>query len=126
MIFIDRSMTKPVARTLRQHRDDVVWLEDVFEHNTKDEDWLSDVGDWGWLVICRDKGIRHHLRAKLAIKEHNVGCFILGQTEGMKKQAIVEAVLEKLPEMERRFAELERPFLFLIDKQGAFRPVALP
>lgn len=54
MIFIDRSMTKPVARALQQIRTDVVWLEDEFAHNTKDEDWRSVIGDRGWLAICRD------------------------------------------------------------------------
>jgi len=30
MIFIDRSIPKGVAEALKQVRDDVVWLEDVF------------------------------------------------------------------------------------------------
>ena len=34
MIFIDRSIPKGVADALKQVRSDVVWLEDVFPHNT--------------------------------------------------------------------------------------------
>ena len=37
MIFIDRSAPKGVAEAIKQVRDDVMWLEDRFQHDVSDE-----------------------------------------------------------------------------------------
>src|SRR5687767_13527362 len=58
MIFVDRSIPRGVANALKEVRADVVWLEDLFPHDVKDEDWLREAGRQGWLVISRDKKIR--------------------------------------------------------------------
>ncbi len=78
---MDRSIPKPVADALKLVRKDVAWLEDLFDHRTKDEDWLKGAGEQGWLVILRDKKIRTRPRERQAISDHGVGCFILNQGE---------------------------------------------
>lgn len=58
MIFIDRSIPKSVADALKQVRDDVIWLEDIFPHDAKEAAWLREAGTNGWLVVTRDNKIR--------------------------------------------------------------------
>lgn len=48
MIFIDRSIPRPVAEALQKVRSDVEWLEPRFRHDAKEEEWLQFVGQAGW------------------------------------------------------------------------------
>ena len=74
MIFIDRAIPRSVADALKAvRRGDVMWLEDRFPHDTKDEDWLPAVGDDGWLVVARDKKMRTRPGERDAIIKHSVG-----------------------------------------------------
>lgn len=75
MIFVDRSIPKSIARALQLVRSDVTWLEDVFAHDVHDTDWLRDVGNWGWLVIMRDKRILTRPGERAALLENKVGAF---------------------------------------------------
>jgi hypothetical protein len=81
VIFFDRSVPKSIASALKLVRNDVKWLEDLFDHNTKDTEWLKDVGAWGWLVISRDKKIRTRPGERRALLENNVGAFYLTHTD---------------------------------------------
>ncbi len=78
MIFFDRSVPKGVTDALKQVREDVCWLEDVFEEGwIKDREWIPEIGARGWLVVSKDKKIRTRPEERRAVKENNVGCFIL-------------------------------------------------
>lgn len=58
MIFIDRSIPRPVADALKQTRNDVLYLEDLFAANTLGPVWLQRCGQERWLIITRDKKIQ--------------------------------------------------------------------
>lgn len=77
MIFIDRSITHSVAQGLQLVRDDVTWLDDVFAHNAPDAEWLEVAGPNGWIVVTRDRRIRHRPSEMAAIKRAGVGAFVL-------------------------------------------------
>ncbi len=111
MIFFDRSVPKGVAEALKQVRDDVCWLEDVFEKGwIKDREWIPEIGARGWLVVSKD---------------NNVGCFILNYKQPLNRWEILKLVASSLDEMEEKFADTPRPFMFLIDRNGRFRPYDL-
>ena len=85
MIFVDRSIPKPVAEALKLVRNDVRWLEDEFAHDTPDAVWLAAVGVRGWLVVCRDKHIRTRPGERQAIVDGQVGCFCLTQKQSLTR-----------------------------------------
>jgi predicted nuclease of predicted toxin-antitoxin system len=121
MIFIDRSVPKPVAEAIKMVRDDVLWLEDRFPHNTKDEVWLAAAGRNEWLVITRDKHIRWRPGEREKIIRHGVGCFIINQKQDPTKWEYLQLIAGALDEMQEKFAATQRPFIYLIDRQGRLR-----
>ena len=125
MIFIDRSIPRSVADGLKRVRGDVIWLEDRFAPDVPDSEWLAEAGREGWLVITRDKRIRHRPAEKDAIREHGVGCFVLGHRKNLTREAYLSFLPPLLDEMERLFAETSRPFVYVVDSAGAMRQVAL-
>lgn len=124
MIFVDRSIPKAVAEALKQVRDDVVWLEDRFPHDTKEVVWLREAGAQGWLVVSRDKKIRTRPGERREIIANRVGCFILSQHQNFTRWGYLKLLAATLEEMERLFAETERPFIYTVDSTGKFRRVA--
>ena len=118
MIFIDRSLPRSIVRSLQQVRDDVQWLDDVFDQGASDTDWLKDVGAWGWLVITRDKKILTRPGEKAAIIDHKVGAFYLTHTDNPTRWQILKAVVGALDEMIQIFESEERPFLYGLDRHG--------
>lgn len=122
MIFIDRSLPRSIARSLQHVRDDVRWLDDVFDQGAKDTDWLRDVGAWGWLVITRDKKILTRPGEKATIVEHKVGAFYLTHTDNPTRWQILKVVVGALDEMIAVFEREERPFLYGLDRNGKLWP----
>jgi hypothetical protein len=126
VIFFDRSIPRGVAEAVKQVREDACWLEDVFEEGwIKDREWIPEVGARGWLVISKDKKIRTRPEERRAVKENNVGCFILNYKQPLNRWEILKLVTSTLDEMEAKFANTPRPFMYLIDRNGRFRPYDL-
>ena len=125
MIFIDRSIPRPVAQALQHVQDDVRWLEDVFPHNTPDTVWLPDVGARGWLVITRDKRIRTPPGERQAIIDGRVGCFCLTQKQALVRWQYLKLLALTLDDMERLFAQTSRPFLCGVSGTGQLRLLPL-
>jgi hypothetical protein len=123
VIFFDRSVPKSIASALKLVRDDVRWLEDVFDHSTKDTEWLKDVGAWGWLVISRDKKIRTRPGERRALLENAVGAFYLTHTDNPTRWEILKVVVCALDEMELIFETTSRPFLYGLDRYGKLRQI---
>src|SRR3954447_14055367 len=126
MIFIDRSIPRGVARALQNVRDDVLWFEDRFKHDTKDVQWLLQVGAWGWLVITRDKRIRSRRYERQEVVDAKVGMFCLTQGTDPTRWEYLKLLAKTLDEMERLFTVTPRPFIFAVDKDGHFHPAPLP
>lgn len=124
MIFIDRSVPRGVADAVKRMRDDILWLEDEFPHDVPDEAWLARAGSEGWLVITHDRKVRTRPGERRAIMEHGVGCFILTYKQDLKKEEILALISSNLEEMERRFEETPRPFIYTVSKNGEFREYA--
>ncbi len=118
MIFIDRSIPKGVADALKAVRDDVRWLEDEFQHDTKESVWLPEIGKRGWLVISRDKKIRTRPGERRALVEARVGCFILAQKQNLTRWGYLKLIAASLDEMEEAFARTQKPFIYTVGRTG--------
>jgi PIN like domain len=126
VIFFDRSIPRGVAEAVKQVRDDACWLEDVFEEGwIKDREWIPEIGAREWLVVSKDKKIRTRPEERRAVKENNVGCFILNYKQPLTRWEILKLVSSTLDEMEEKFANTPRPFMYLIDRNGKFMPYDL-
>lgn len=122
MIFIDRSIPRGVADALKAiGRDDVSWLEDLYAHNVKDEEWLPDAGANGWLVLSRDKKIMTRPGQRGLVIRHHVGMFVFNQRHDPSKWDYFKLLGKCLDEMERLFAATERPFIFVVSREGVIR-----
>jgi hypothetical protein len=124
VIFIDASLPRTVADELKKVREDVIFKHDIFRPNTDDPIWLRRVGIEGWLAITRDAHIRTRPAERAAIMENGVGCFILTHQEGLAKPAVVRIVFDYLPEMEQKFEDTPRPFIYTVTKNGHFTEYA--
>jgi len=119
VIFIDRSIPRRVAEELRRVTDDpVIFLDDRFPPDTPDREWLAVAGREGWLVISRDKRIRRRPGEREAIRVNGVGCFILGWRKNLKREEYVDVLVGSLDEMQARFAETPRPFIYVVNAAG--------
>jgi len=121
MIFIDRSIPKPVAEALKLVRDDVRWLEDEFAHDTPDALWLTEIGARGWLVVCRDKRIRTRPGERQAIIDGQVGCFCLTQKQPLTRWQYLKLLALTLDEMGQMFERTPRPFIYGVGGTGQLR-----
>jgi hypothetical protein len=126
LIFIDRSIPKSVASALKLVRSDVLWLEDRFPHDAKEQDWLSVAGESEWLVIMRDKKVRTRRGERQAIVDNRVGCFIINQGNDPTRWEYLRLLALTLDEMERRFDTTARPFIYTISREGKFNQVLRP
>lgn len=123
MIFIDRSVPKSVANALKAVRDDVLWLEDRFPHNTSELVWLPVAGQSDWLVILRDKKVRTRPGERAAIIRNNVGCFIIHQKKSPTKWEYLKLLTKTLDRMEESYRTTPKPFIYKVDSQGNFTAV---
>ena len=122
MIFVDRSIPRGVAEELRGLCDDtVIFLDERFPPDTPDREWLAVAGQEGWLVISRDKRIRRRPGEREAIRANGVGCFILGWRKNLTREEYVDVLATSLDEMQARFEETPRPFIFVVDANGNMR-----
>lgn len=124
MIFIDASLPKSVADELKRVREDVIFKHDIFRPGTDDPVWLRRVGIEGWLAITHDKHIRTRPGEREAIMRYGVGCFILTYKQDLQKPEIVAMVFAYLAEMEQKFRDTPRPFIYTVSKNGHFTEYA--
>jgi hypothetical protein len=56
--------------------------------------------------------------------ENDVGCFILTHQQDLPRREIVRIVFDYLPEMEQKFRDTQRPFIYTVTKNGHFTEYA--
>lgn len=123
MIFLDRSIPRSVATALKAVRADVVWLEDLFPHDTPDPEWLAKAGSEGWIVIVRDKHVNTRPGERQTIRDSGVGCFILNQGKSPTRWEYLQLLARTIDDMLRIDGETARPYIFTVSKDGVFRKV---
>jgi hypothetical protein len=97
------------------------WCGFVFPHVVKDADWLREAGGRGWLVIGRDRRIRYRPAERQAILDYRVGYFGIAQDANPTRWEYLRLIVTTLDRMEKLFATVERPCIYGIYRDGAFR-----
>ena len=118
VFFIDRSLgQKIIAERLRQNHVHVEVHDDHFPQNALDEDWLSEVGKRGWIVLTKDDRLRYRPAALESYRRHDVRVFIFGSGE-MKAQEMADAFTKALPKVLRFVRNKPAPFFARISRTG--------
>ncbi len=56
-------------------------VHDTFKEGVIDEEWLEYVGEKGYILITKDKGIRKNPKEKTALLKYNIVAFFLGGSQ---------------------------------------------
>ena len=123
VFFIDRSLGKKViAEKLRQSGAQVEIHDDYFLQDAQDEDWISEVGKRGWVVLTKDDRIRYRPTALEAYRRHKVRVFVFGSGE-MKAEEMADAFVNALPKISRFALKKTAPFFARISRSGSVSPL---
>lgn len=90
-----------------------------------DDQWLTDVGEKGWIVFSHDRKFHKEEAEAMAIRQHGMGCFYLWGAEASsweKLRSFVRAYDRILSAVENT----QRPFIYDVAKNGTMKQVQLP
>lgn len=119
IFFLDRSLGKiRIATALRQTGAIVHIHDDYFPPNAKDEDWLTQVGCNGWIVLTKDHRIRYRNLEREALMNAGVGAFILtaGDLQG---DEMAEIFVKALPAIAKFLQKHKKPYIARVIRDGS-------
>lgn len=108
VFFIDRSLgNRLVADALRECGATIELHRDHFAADAEDSDWIAEVGLRGWIILTKDKWIRHRPLERAALVATHGRLFALtsGNLSGEDAARILARHLERMT----RIAASERP-----------------
>lgn len=119
IFFLDRSLGKKrVATALRQAGAILYIHDDHFPPDAKDEDWLTKVGQRGWIVLTKDHRIRYRQVERLALMRAGVAAFILTSGD-LQGEEMAQIFVKALPQIKRFLQKHRKPFIAKITKDGS-------
>lgn len=83
---------------------------DHFSEAAADDEWLPEVGRRGWIVITKDKAIRHREAEITALKRAGVAAFVL-TAKGLTGPQNGDVLVRALPRMLRFIIGNRPPFI---------------
>jgi len=116
VFFLDHSLgNKKIAEALCQQGVRVEVHENHFPIDAKDEDWLPEVGQRGWIVFTKDDRIRYRPIEHAALIRARVAMFTLA-SGNLRGEEMAQAFIAALPRI-HPFLAKNRPLLanFLSD-----------
>ncbi|RFP61030.1 MAG: hypothetical protein BJG00_005690 [Limnothrix sp. CACIAM 69d] len=117
IFFIDWCLGKSVAKALREVGAQVEHHGDCFAQNTPDPEWLTVVGDRGWVVLTKDEAIGTNKLELGAIARAEARVFIL-VSGNLGRQQMAALFVEVLPKLERFSQGNQAPFIAKIYRDG--------
>lgn len=119
VFFLDRSLGKNrVATALRQAGATLHIHDDHFPPDAKDEDWLAEAGQRGWIVLTKDHRIRYRHVERLALMKAGVAAFILTSGD-LQGEEMAEIFVKALPRITRFLKNHTKPFIAKVAKDGS-------
>lgn len=118
VLFVDECLgATDVPGTLKAAGIRCEHLRAHFAEGTPDESWLLEVGRRGWVVLTKDRRIRHRQAEFQALLAANVAAFVL--TSGnMTGAAMGRAFVLAYPRILKLLRDYERPFVVAVDAAG--------
>lgn len=118
IFFLDRNLGKrAVAEALRKTGVEVRIHDDYFPLDARDEQWLTEVGRKGWIVLTKDTRIRYRAFELAALLNAGVSAFVL--TSGnLRGEEMADVFVRALPAIRRFVARYTPPFIATVTKSG--------
>lgn len=106
-----------MAAALRVEGANVEIHDAHFPADARDDDWLQEVGQRGWVVLSKDKHIRRRATELAALMTARVRTFVL--TSGnLTGEEMAAAFVRALKRMTRVAAQNRPPFIATVAKDG--------
>jgi len=119
VFFIDRSLGKHiVAGALRQASAHVEVHDDHFPKDAPDTEWLTVAGEREWIVLTKDKRMRHRILEVATIAKAKVRVFAL-TAKDLQGPEMAAIFVTALPKMKRFALGNPPPFIATVTKSGA-------
>lgn len=106
-----------VATALRAAGEKVELKEDHFDDDAEDRVWVPAVGQRGWIILTKDRALRHNSLELVALLKSNTHAFILTSAEQTGPQ-MAQAFVAALPDMKKMVAKFPAPFVATITPLG--------
>ena len=91
--------------------------DDNFAPDTTDEEWLTQAGQRGWIVLTKDKAIRRNHLEREALVAAGVACFMLGRGD-LSADQMARAFIAALPRMQRVLRRYDAPLAASVTASG--------
>ncbi len=99
------------GQLLRRAGAHVEFHDDHFPQSAPDVEWLATVGANRWVVLTKDKRIRHRVLERDAIIAAKLRVFVLASSKGLTGQQMGQMLVRNLPRMERIARKQPPPFI---------------
>jgi hypothetical protein len=118
-IFVDRCLGKhTLPGELRKLPGVVVRIhDDYFKPDEQDAVWLPKAAEKGWVILTKDKDIRHRKIELDAILRNNAYFLTFGQGHASAVE-MARAFITALPRIRKAVSRYEPPLLASISKSG--------
>ena len=121
VFFIDKCLgLRIVPEALRAIGAKVELKTDHFPEDTKDTDWLPVVGSRRWIILSKDKNLRHNQLEIIGLLQANTHSFLL-TTGSMTGPEMAAAFVAAMPDMLGIIASISPPVVGSVSKAGAVR-----
>src|SRR5262245_50182074 len=118
VFFLDKCLgRKIVADALRNAGQRVELMEDHFDADVEDTIWVPAVGARGWIILTKDRALRHNSLEQIALLKSNTHSFILTSADQSGPQ-MAGAFVAALPDMLRLIQKFPPPFVGTVTSTG--------
>jgi predicted nuclease of predicted toxin-antitoxin system len=116
--FLDRSLGKKVvAQALKAAGAHVEIHDDHFASDARDEEWLTDVGLRGWVVLTKDRKFHTRILEITAIARSQVRVFKL-TAAGLQGPEMASIFVKSISKINRFVTGNSAPFIATIDRNA--------
>ena len=95
-------------------------MTDHFEQDCADTEWLPEVGRRGWIILSKDKNLRHNHIEIVALLKSGAPAFLLTSGD-LTGDAMAEAFVTALPHMQRMSQKFSPPFIAQVSRSGSVK-----
>jgi hypothetical protein len=121
IFFIDKCLgRKVVAEALRAQGERVEIMEDHFDKDADDTIWVPEVGRRGWVILTKDRALRHNSLEQIALLKSNTHSFILTSADQTAAQ-MANAFVTALNDMKKMIGKFPPPFVATVTPSGSVR-----
>lgn len=118
--YVDASVPVAVRTALASVRDDVLYAggPNAPKESTQDRHWLKTAGDEGWVVLKRDKKIRHRPGERNALIAAGVRTFCLTGAGNYNRWAVLRLLAARWPRIEEVASTRPGPYIYAVTWDG--------